>query len=194
MDARTIPFPAPRAAVAEAAIEHPSTYTYAGIDRTQRRRTAFLAAAALAAAGLSAACGRETTVATDGGPAQMRQPAMPTQAPTGTQTQVPNIPPNVPADVQVLPITIANGELDSDRYVVQAGPVRLHVKAGAGGPYSMRIDDGLLQARVVRENDTTAIDLNALPGRYTIKVNAGREDTALLEVQPPGGVPGTTPR
>jgi hypothetical protein len=74
----------------------------------------------------------------------MRQPEMPTQAPTGTQTQVPNIPPNVPADVQILPITITNGELDADRYVMQAGAVRLQVRAGAGGPYSMRIDDGLL--------------------------------------------------
>lgn len=141
----------------------------------------------------SVACGSSTKTAVDEDLGTLRQPAFPTQAPTGTQTQIPNIPPNVPADVQQLPIRIINGEFDSDRYAMQAGAVQLRITAGQDGPYSIRIDS-LLQARVVRENDTTVIGLTAPPGQYTMKVNAGVEDTAVLEVIPPGGVPGTAPR
>lgn len=159
------------------------------IKRTRRRAGFTFASLPL----LAAACSDQRRVATDAGPARLQDPLMPTQAPTGTQTQVPNIPPNVPGDVQDLTIVVRDGAFDRETYIVQAGAVRLRVSAGSGGPYSMRIEE-LLQARVVGENTTTVIGLTAWPGRYTMQLNAGVLDTAVLEVRPPGGVPGTTPR
>ena len=95
---------------------------------------------------LASACGRTTGGIADEGATGLRQPAVPTKAPAGTQTQLPNIPPRAPADVQVLPVRITNGEFDHDRYLVQAGALQLHITAGSGGPYGIRIDE-LLQAR-----------------------------------------------
>jgi hypothetical protein len=50
----------------------------------------------------------------------------------------------------------------------------------------MRID-GLMQARVLPPDQTTSFGFTATPGEYTMRLNAGVEDTAVLDVRPIGG-------
>ncbi|MGH2367552.1 MAG: hypothetical protein ACRDI2_05080 [Chloroflexota bacterium] len=84
----------------------------------------------------------------------------------------------------MLAIAVAEGQFGSDRYTVQTGAVQLQVTA-QGGPYSMRIDE-LMQARVLRANERTTLGLTAAPGEYTMRLNAGTEDAAILNVRPVG--------
>lgn len=149
--------------------------------RVSRRR----AAVALAGIGWSAgvACGPDTKSPAGTGPISAReltpQPNLP------PLDQRPNSPPVVPGDVQVVEVVVADGQFDADRYSVQTGAVQLRVTA-RGGPYGMRIDQ-LLQARTLPANETTALGLTATPGEYTMRLNAGVEDTAVLNVRPVGG-------
>lgn len=99
-------------------------------------------------------------------------------------TPQPSLPPVAP-DAQVLKDEVTDGKLGADRCTVRAGAAHIEVTA-PGRLYSMHIDQ-VMQDRTLRANQATRLGVTAETGEYTMRLNAGVEDTTALNVRPMGG-------